>query len=79
MELLLPIWKCINFHIGIVKIISIGDVPTFVAAVKMGTFLAAGGQLGLTLCAIGKSVGLLQAATRYRRLHRTAYSRSLTD
>lgn len=61
------------------EITSIGDMATFVAAVKAGSFAGAAGQLGLTRSAVSKSVGRLEEQLDTRLLHRTTRSLSLTD
>jgi DNA-binding transcriptional LysR family regulator len=61
------------------EITSIGDMATFVAAVKAGSFAGAAGHLGLTRSAVSKSVGRLEEQLNTRLLHRTTRSLSLTD
>lgn len=57
----------------------LGDITTFVAVVKAGSFTAAAASLGLTRSAVGKSVARLEARLQTRLLHRTTRKLSLSD
>lgn len=57
----------------------IGDISTFVASVRYGSYTHAAKHLGLSRSAIGKSIVRLEEQMKVRLLNRTTRSLSLTD
>jgi DNA-binding transcriptional LysR family regulator len=57
----------------------LAGVAAFVAAVETGSFAAAGGRLGLSRSAVGKTLARLEGRLGVRLLHRTTRSLSLTE